>query len=676
MQELGAADRAAAEVARLAAEAAARAAAEEEAVNNIVVHESPLIPRPYTSSSAAETEDFIASLSTTAPTRPPICVRVQRRLRSFGAPLVLDSRDTAALLCDVRPRKDLTHETKRRRLETGVQAGSSTSAALRSDASAQTAFNPRRDVSIAVDFDVDVAVADVAAARAVGAGLAFQIDEGLAAARAAAARAALSCAPCALPLPALLSEPPCPVDARDVRAMIDDVVLLAAALEGEPTPEAPSKAALAAEAAAARAAAAEQKEGGAEGGAGGAGGGATGAAPQKNAGSGHSRNKAAAAAAGEPLVDFLKRVLPSIEHALSQNETLDIFNMSLALESGGGGGGAGDDADGTAAAAAAGAEASGGGAASGGLVPREEKRFSDMDFSNGASVVDIAWHPDAPNWVAFGVLPSMDFATRVQTGMLPRWSHVLLFTLGEFTASVALCVPGAVCGVAWCPSNAALIAVSMRSGQIVIFDITTAAATLRSKRKLVLLDGGPRRSARVLIVDAPVIGLPPSLVTSVPHAAEKVEDERGGIFAGGARAGAGGAAEGGADADDQRALKVRPRAISSADVSHGKTITSMRWLPPSGALTSRHRLVTEPAADALQLMTTSLDGNVCVWDVAGAMAYRGAHAKVIPGAPAGEAPPVELLQSTLVPGAMAAVRKISPSPPRATTVFAFHSRAL
>jgi hypothetical protein len=230
-----------------AAEEAARLAeevrvAEEKALDSIIVTEQPLTTRMYTSATSSATE-FEISASDASPSRAPLCVRLARRRRAYGAPLVLAERDSATLIADFRPRRDTNHETRRRTFDAGVQIGASSSHMLRVEAAAQTTYNPRRDAASTADLDVTPPVADWQVSRVAGAGAAWSNEIAYSSARAAAVKAALA----GESLRAPLIEPIVPEYAGDLRSMIDEIVLLSAQLEGEPPPEAPSKSAIAIE---------------------------------------------------------------------------------------------------------------------------------------------------------------------------------------------------------------------------------------------------------------------------------------------------------------------------------------------------------------------------------------------------------------------------------------------
>lgn len=77
-EALGAAERAAAEQARRVREEEERKAAEEHRLATLVVHEQPLVARPYVSASAEDTAEDVRDLSVRR-SRPLLALRLQVR---------------------------------------------------------------------------------------------------------------------------------------------------------------------------------------------------------------------------------------------------------------------------------------------------------------------------------------------------------------------------------------------------------------------------------------------------------------------------------------------------------------------------------------------------------------------------------------------------------------------
>ena len=148
MELLGAAERAAAEEARKAREEEERKAAEEHRLATLVVHEQPLVARPYKSASAEESAEDVRDLSVRR-SRPLLALRLQvrrradrappwlpppffpllpslppqRRRYAFGAKCSFNDRDYDAPIADFRPRREPNYELKRLELSVSLQVG-------------------------------------------------------------------------------------------------------------------------------------------------------------------------------------------------------------------------------------------------------------------------------------------------------------------------------------------------------------------------------------------------------------------------------------------------------------------------------------------------------------------------------------------------------------------------
>lgn len=276
------------------------------------------------------------------------------------------------------------------------------------DAGAQTNWN--KPVNYYVQCDAD---AEVAAATEAGQGAAalFSIDklaytppmsaEEAAAARPPSSVASAAAAPAdaakellSLPLPAAFRRAAAipadsvPEDKAALKALIAEQVALASVLESggaEPS----------------------HNRGGGVGAAGGSGGG-------ESHRFGH-HGKQHVLSPLERLTQFLQRSLPLCEHALSQNETLNIFvneltqmasEDTLSLGSGEG------------------------------VALKEERQFVDLELSQNKALPAIEWHPKAATWLAAAAVPRLRFEQRVAESGSPRVSYVLLYTLGEFVTQL------------------------------------------------------------------------------------------------------------------------------------------------------------------------------------------------------------------------------------------------
>jgi hypothetical protein len=594
--EAKAAERAAEEEKLRAEEAERRRLEEELAIERIVVTEQPLFARPYASASALESEEAVrAAPEEPRASRALLSVRVQRRRYTFGARVTFHDRNSDALLCDLRPRREPLYDHRIKVATLGVQAGASALSG-KADGAAQTSFGAPANygVQCAMDHDFDAVAAGrapalrmdrldsaVGDAGAVAARQAAEAAREQAAERAAAAGAAAPSAATAAATAAAAEAFAAHGDTGgddDGEAYMSNADLQTALAEGV-------------------ALAAFLESGGAEpshrgGGLGGGGGGGGGAAARKM------RDKDSALG---KLVEFAQRVLPQLEHSLSQNETLNIYMADLGSGGAGGDGGQGGDADGA-----------------GGKGLREERQFMDLELSQNKGLPAVEWHPKNGSWLAVAAAPRLSLEQRAAGSSMPRTSHVLLYTLGEFVSQIVLEVPSDVTSLAWNKSNANLLVCGCVSGQVCLFDMTAANA---------------------------------QLAAAASSAGADKND----------------AADDGAPAPEARAPRVAPRFVSSVEGSHARPVVSVKWLPLSHHLTPRGALAEEKeAAWPQQFMSIAADGMFAVWDTRfrerelarlGAKA-GGAAKKPPPRGKAGAAAAAaedgpEMLETPLVPGATA-----------------------
>ncbi len=280
LQVFRAAERAAA-AEREAAEAEQRKKKEEEeALERVVVHDTPRVPRPYTSVSAAETETSVRYMSVTR-SRPLVTVRIQRRLALFGGRSGLHDRTGEALAVDIRPRKDPGYDGVRKENSVCFQAGGS-AVAVRVNGAAQTTRHVPSAFSCLANLDDPDDSAFSVLAHAIN------LDEPM--------EMLVEGGPRVLILrtdPAEEEEPP--ASDRDLVALVAATLATASALEsGGADPS--------------------HRSGG------------VGGKPGVRAGKGAKGVRGPL----QRLQDFLKAALPITEQALSQNETLNIYANELA----------------------------------------------------------------------------------------------------------------------------------------------------------------------------------------------------------------------------------------------------------------------------------------------------------------------------------------------------------
>lgn len=586
LDKVNAVQREAEAAAAAAAAEEARKAAEAEALESLIVHEEHMRVRPYTSSSAEATTDEVRGLGV-RPSRPLLSVRIQRRRYAFGARAVFNDRESDAVL-EFRPRKEPGYDLKRKEMSIGLQACPPTLSG-RVDASAQTQWRAPQHASASVDMDSTAAAGEMAAAQPLV--LALNGMTSMAAATAEEGSGADS---------------PTRIDTAGLRAMLADAVAVASGLEsgsGAPVGSSVSHAGRSASMSlngdillAPSSMLARRSS------AGGSMGVSSSAGFALNAYAGSGGGKGATSSALERLVDFLYRSLHLCEQALSQNETLNIFRNELTLL-------AEDEV-----MVMGNSEAK---------HIREERQFMDLELSNNKALVAIEWHPVSPVWLAVAAMPRHSLESRVAESGLPRVSHILLYTLTEFSNQLVLEAPADVTAMHWNPRNANMVAVGCVSGQVAVFDMSEAHEAMAARRKATAAaaEGGQRSTA------------------------------------------------GGDDTSTStKALHVKPKFVSAVENSHGRSVTGLRWLPHDYHLSTRNQFIEERDGEVSQFVSCGSDGMIAVWDIryrertrtrrrasiTGGDAGNTATGGVVHGARSTAATDANVLQSALVPGAAAA----------------------
>jgi WD40 repeat protein len=291
------------------------------------------------------------------------------------------------------------------------------------------------------------------------------------------------------------------------------------------------------------------------------------------------------------LAEFLRRVSGRVEAALSQNETLDVFGEDpVRMDAGKGA----EGADAAAAALLLGAQGDG--------AFRETRNVMDLTLSNLRSIANVAWHPTLPSVMAVTPIPTgQGFVERLDTsGMSAVW-HVLVFTLVDFGAQLALESPSEVMCIRWNPWDSGVIAGGTWSGQVVVWDIHAALnkivrrrGTRGARARPKAVQGGEDGKASTAASAAAAVAATPSAAESSSSASEgSVMTTKGGT------------------------IHVQPWALSHADRSHSRPVTDLQWLPPNRHVS--HRLDGFVTADAVpkrsaQFLSAASDGTLRVWD--------------------------------------------------------------
>lgn len=175
----------------------------------------------------------------------------------------------------------------------------------------------------------------------------------------------------------------------------------------------------------------------------------------------------------ESMMEFFTTAANRCEHALQQNETLNIFQDELALL----------DEEEIFVVGSKGEN-----------TIREARTFMDLEFSGNTSLVDIDWHPRSRQWLAAATAMNWNFEQRVDRSGRTNKSHILVYNFSEFSSQIVLESPQEVLTFRWNPTNPTLIAAGCITGQVLLFDLSAAqdVFTRKSKRKS---DGGGVRGS-------------------------------------------------------------------------------------------------------------------------------------------------------------------------------------
>mmetsp|Transcript_8856 Transcript_8856/g.20642 ORF Transcript_8856/g.20642 Transcript_8856/m.20642 type:complete len:899 (+) Transcript_8856:224-2920(+) len=256
-----------------------------------------------------------------------------------------------------------------------------------------------------------------------------------------------------------------------------------------------------------------------------------------------------AAAAEDPaLVAFLKRVRPQLEDALQQNETVDIFKDAFA--------GVGDED------AAVGQK--------GDNELKEMRNYNDIKYSKNMSISAIDWHPTRKGMIAVSPTRNLSFDERVEQSGQAHTAHILLWDFIDLIhPQIMLQSPHEMFCFRFnpCPGQQNLVAAGCLNGQVIIWDIAEAMATLNERESR-----GGRRAK-----------------------------EDGG--------------DGGQD--EEQIPPVEALAVSQIDFSHRGMVADMAWLPPNTQVNIKGQLLAEEHLDGKshQFLTLSGDGSCLVWDL-------------------------------------------------------------
>lgn len=279
----------------------------------------------------------------------------------------------------------------------------------------------------------------------------------------------------------------------------------------------------------------------------------------------------------ERLAAFLVSVRPTVEEALQQNESVDVFADLFH--------GLGDDD--TAAND------------KGENELKELRTFNDIVYSKNMSLNAIDWHPTQKGMLAVSPTRNLNFDEKTALSGKSHNSYILLWDFVDLIhPQLLLESPQDIVCFKFNTEQPHLLVAGAANGQVILWDLQSAMSALM------------RRQHR----------------TSTDSTNDQDDDSDGDEL---------GIVDEAANAAHQ-ATVVRPHAISHLDQTHRRVVSDLCWLPSNIQITSRGNLVgpNQCNGPSSQFITVSGDGQVMFWDVrykdiaAGKLPYIGKKAAI------------------------------------------------
>lgn len=253
----------------------------------------------------------------------------------------------------------------------------------------------------------------------------------------------------------------------------------------------------------------------------------------------------------DKLQVFLDKVLPLVEEALQQNETLDVFLDPFANLF---------EEDGT----------SGGGAANKNENAIKELRsFTDLVYSKNKTLPAIDWHPKKNGVVAVAATANVNFSKRLDLLDKTDSSYILVWNFVDLIhPQLMLEAPQDVLALRFNPTMPHIVAGGLYNGQVLVWDYSKAEH-LMSKGKSKASSAKSSSSGNNNANDDAPKQIPP----------------------------------------------VKPLYVSYLDSSHRRSVADLLWLPPGMEVNNRGHIVASGDNMTNQFVTVASDGQVCFWDL-------------------------------------------------------------
>ncbi|KAJ3039952.1 WD repeat-containing protein 63 [Rhizophlyctis rosea] len=216
---------------------------------------------------------------------------------------------------------------------------------------------------------------------------------------------------------------------------------------------------------------------------------------------------------------------------------------------------------------------------------QEYQSFTDLKHSKDKSISCVDWHPTIKGVVGISCTQRLAFDEWVERGfpMRSKQALILIWSFHDpIIPQLMLEAPEDVGCFQFSQADPNIIVGGLRNGQIILWDIGEYQDKLKSNRK-----SGRGGSAA---------------------------DVSGDETAGGGRVGAGGNGTGDKGKRQTEVPIVHWLAVSSIEFSHRAPVTDVQWLPKNLELGQHGEILDKGDNGHRQLVTSSLDGQVCFWD--------------------------------------------------------------
>lgn len=262
---------------------------------------------------------------------------------------------------------------------------------------------------------------------------------------------------------------------------------------------------------------------------------------------------------------FLAKMLPRVERALQQNETLDIFLDPFAHLV---------DEDTTLSSKS---EASN---------VRELRGFTDLVFSKNKTLPAVDWHPRKHGVVAVAAAANANFSRRLDLLDKIDSSFVLVWNFADLIhPQLMLEAPQDALAIRFNPTAPHIVAAGLHNGQVLVWDTSKADTHAHSH----IAAAGLKTKANI---SSSVKGAGGTTTTT---SSSGVDD---------------------AGSNTKHAPPpVKPLYISYIDASHRRPVADLLWLPAGMEVNNRGHLIPATDSGIHQFVTIAGDGQVSFWDL-------------------------------------------------------------